>query len=260
MPKYISLMSDFGFKRVFANPDYPHILINFIESVLPELSIESIEYIDTTQFADYVDDRTSIFDVFCRLHDGSFVIVEMQQVRQEHYIDRTILYGSHVIQRQSQKGKWNYELPRVYVISLINFRLFPNDQSLVHTVKLQSDQNPDQPFYDKLNFIYIQLPNISEEFSQNPNLEHWLTMIRNLHTREEPMSVDSDTKFTKAMIDAMTLAEFEKLTPEQKIIIDIAQYAETEEYSKMWTAHNDGKREGLRWIWEIERLLFKPVV
>ena len=57
---------------------------------------------------------------------------------------------------------------------------------------------------------------------------------------------DSDTKFTKAMIDAMTLAEFEKLTPEQKIIIDIAQYAETEEYSKMWTAHNDGKREGLQ--------------
>ena len=60
------------------------------------------------------------------------------------------------------------------------------------------------------------------------------------------MSIESDTKFTKAMIDAMTLAEFEKLTPEQKIIIDIAQYAETEEYSKMWTAHNDGKQEGLQ--------------
>ena len=102
MPRYISLMSDFGFKHVFANPDHPHILINFIEAIRPELSIQSIEYIDTTQFADYVDDRTSIFDVFCRLHDGSFVIVEMQQVRQEHYVDRTILYASHVIQRQSQ--------------------------------------------------------------------------------------------------------------------------------------------------------------
>ena len=55
---------------------------------------------------------------------------------------------------------------------------------------------------------------------------------------------DSDTKFTKAIIDAMTLTEFEKLTPEQKIIIDIAQYAETEEYSKMWTAHNDGLKQG----------------
>lgn len=59
------------------------------------------------------------------------------------------------------------------------------------------------------------------------------------------MSVNSDTKFTKAMIDAMTLAEYEQLTPEQKIIIDIAQYAETEEYSKMWTAHHDGKQEGI---------------
>ena len=115
----------------------------------------------------------------------------------------------------------------------------------MHTVKLQSDQIPDHPFYDKLNFVYIQLPNISEEFSQHPNLEPWLKLIRNLHTREEPMSIDTDTKFTKAMIDAMTLAEFEKLTPEQKIIIDIAQYAETEEYSKVWTAHNDGKIEGI---------------
>ena len=160
MPKYISLMSDFGFKRVFANPDHPHILISFIESILPELSIASIEHIDTTQFADYVVERTSIFDVFCRLHDGSFVIVEMQQVRQQHYVDRTILYASHIIQRQAQKGEWNYALPKIYVISLMNFRLSPTDRSLIHTVKLQSDQHPDQPFYDKLNFVYIQLPNI----------------------------------------------------------------------------------------------------
>ena len=60
------------------------------------------------------------------------------------------------------------------------------------------------------------------------------------------MSVNSDTKFTKAMIDAMTLAEFEQLSPDEKVLVDIAQYAETEEYSKMWTAHNDGKREGLQ--------------
>ena len=39
-------------------------------------------------------------------------------------------------------------------------------------------------------------------------------MIRNLHTLEEPMSMDSDTKFTKAMTDAKTLAEFKKLTIE----------------------------------------------
>ena len=124
MPKYISLMSDFGFKKVFANPDHPHILISFIESVVPELSIQSIEHIDTTQLSNYKDDRVSIFDVFCRLHDGSLVIVEMQQVRQEHYVDRTILYASHIIQRQSRKGKWQYELPK-------NLRHFLDELSTV---------------------------------------------------------------------------------------------------------------------------------
>ncbi len=57
--------------------------------------------------------------------------------------------------------------------------------------------------------------------------------------------MDSNTRLTKAMIDAMTLAEFEQLSPDEKLLVDIAQYAETEEYSKLWTAHNDGKREGL---------------
>ena len=245
MPKYISLMSDFGFKKVFANPDHPHILIGFIESIVPELSIVSIEHIDTTQMSNHKDDRVSIFDVFCRLNDDSLVVVEMQQVRQEYYVDRTILYASHIIQRQSRKGQWQYELPKIYVISLMNFRLSPTDRNLIHTVKLQSDQHPDQPFYDKLNLIYIQLPNLSDKLSDNPYLEYWLTMIRHLHTREEPMTIDPDTKFTKAMIDAMTLAEFEQLSPDEKVLVDIAQYAETEEYSKMWTAHHDGLVQGL---------------
>ena len=245
MPKYISLMSDFGFKRIFANPEHPHILISFIETVIPTLSIHSIEYLDTTQFTDHLDDRTSIFDVFCRLDDGSFVVVEMQQIRQEHYVDRTILYASHVLQRQAKKGPWNYELPPVYVISLLDFRLHPEDRQLVHTVRLQSDQHPQQPFYDKLQLIYIQLPNITIEPQHNTSLKQWLQLIRNLHTRDTPMNIDTNSPISKAMIDAMTLAEFEKLTPEQKILIDIAQYAETEQYSKIWTAHNDGLKQGI---------------
>ena len=57
--------------------------------------------------------------------------------------------------------------------------------------------------------------------------------------------MDSNTRLSKAMIDAMTLAEFEQLSPDEKLLVDIAQYAETEEYSKLWTVHHDGKREGI---------------
>ena len=49
-------------------------------------------------------------------------------------------------------------------------------------------------------------------------------MIRNLHTEKNPCH-RMDTKFTKAMIDAMTLAEFEKPTPNS--IFDIASVLKT---------------------------------
>ena len=110
MPKYIPLTSDFGFKRIFSNPEHPHILISFIESVIPSLSIPSIEYMDTKILNVYEEDRASVFDVYCTLEDGSHVLVEMQNLRQAFYIDRTILYASHIIQRQAKKGVWNYEL------------------------------------------------------------------------------------------------------------------------------------------------------
>ena len=86
MPRYIPLTSDYGFKRIFANPDHPHILINFIETVIPTLSIQSVELLDTTSIQPFPDDRMSIFDVYCTLDDGSHVIVEMQNIKQAFYI------------------------------------------------------------------------------------------------------------------------------------------------------------------------------
>ena len=244
MPKYISLLSDFGFKRIFANPEHPHILISFIESVIPTLSISSIQIQDTVEQNDFPTDRGSIFDVHCMLNDGTQIIVEMQQIKQEYFVDRTILYASHAIRRQSVKGVWNYKLPMVYVISVMDFRLDLNDRHPTHLVSLRSAQNPNQLFYAKLQFIYIQLPNIVNLDDLTP-LKTWLDVIRNLHKNEEPMTINTDSKTKKAITDAMTLAEFESLTPAQKFRYDCEQMRETEEYSKLWTAHNDGLKQGI---------------
>ncbi len=244
MPKYISLMSDFGFKRIFANPEHPHILISFIESVIPTLSISSIQIQDTIEQNDFPTDRGSIFDAHCVLNDGTQVIVEMQQIKQEYFVDRTILYASHVVRRQSVKEVWNYKLPMVYVISVMDFRLDPTDRHPTHLVTLRSAQNLNQLFYAKLQFIYIQLPNIAKLDDLTP-LKTWLQVIRNLHKNEDTMTINTDSKTKKAITDAMTLAEFEQLTPAQKFRYDCEQMRETEEYSKIWTAHNDGLKQGI---------------
>ena len=245
MPKYIPLTSDFGFKRIFSNPEHPHILISFIESVIPSLSIQSIEYMDTKILNVYEEDRASVFDVYCTLEDGSHVLVEMQNLRQTFYVDRTILYASHIIQRQAKKGVWNYELPPVYVISVMNFRQRPTDLNLVHTVTLQSDQKPDHPFYDKLKLIYIQLPNITDHLETTHPLTTWLNVIRNLHRNERPMLINTDSKTKKSILAAMTLAEYESLTTAEKTVIELSQYAEAEAYSILETAKLNGHASGM---------------
>ena len=244
MPKYIPLTSDFGFKRIFTSPDHPHILINFIETVIPELSIESVELLDTTQLQPSFDDRISIFDVYCTLSDGSFVIVEMQRIKQDFYIDRTLLYASNVILKQSQKGQWNYELPPIYVISVLNFRLTRNDRVLSHKVTLRSNANPSEVFYDKLKFIYLQLPNLTDDLGETHPLVNWLNIIRNLHKHESPMPVNTNAKTTRALIETMTLAEFESLPPHEQVILNLAQYAEAHRFAIKETAYKEGKREG----------------
>ena len=246
MPKYISLTSDYGFKRIFTSPDHPHILINFIETVLPALSIQSIELLDTTTIQPFPNDRISIFDVYCTLNDGSHVIVEMQNIKQAFYIDRSLLYASNVIARQAKKGHWNYELHPVYVISVLNFRLSHNDPHLSHTVTLQSNRTPERAFYAKLKFVYLQLPNISDTLGDNHPLANWLSVIRNLHKSDSPMPMPTNTsaKTAQALYDAMTLAEFENLPQHEQVILFQAQFAEPDRVAITETAFNDGKQEG----------------
>ena len=59
------------------------------------------------------------------------------------------------------------------------------------------------------------------------------------------MSIETTPTTTKAITDAMTLAEFEALSPQQKFFYDCAQHAEAEAYSKEMTMKMDARAEGL---------------
>jgi predicted transposase/invertase (TIGR01784 family) len=169
----------------------------------------------------------------------------MQQVRQQYYVDRTVLYASHAIRRQSVKGPWDYNLPPIYVISLMNFRLQPDSREPVLTVNFRTDQHTEEIFYDKLNLIYIQIPNVEAILDDTHPLKNWIHCIRTLHTSEQPVSIETTPTTTKAITDAMTLAEFEALSPQQKFFYDCAQHAEAEAYSKEMTMKMDARAEGL---------------
>ena len=153
--RYISLLTDCGFKRVFGSEPNKQLLIHFLNTLLPKHhKIESLSYKSTENLGGAQIDRKAIFDIYCQGENGDRFIVEIQKAKQNFFKDRSVFYVSFPIQEQSLRGEWNFQLAPVYSIGILDF-IFDDrkkEDTLIHTVELK-DQHCNV-FYDKLKFIY----------------------------------------------------------------------------------------------------------
>jgi predicted transposase/invertase (TIGR01784 family) len=135
--KYISLLTDFGCKRVFGTEPNKALLIDFLNTLLPshhrirDLTFKSTENLGQTSI-----DRKAIFDIYCQAISGKRFIVEIQKAKQNFFKDRSIYYATFPIQEQALKGEWSYELTAVYTVGVLDF-IFADrkeEETLIHVV------------------------------------------------------------------------------------------------------------------------------
>ena len=190
--KYISLLTDFGFKRVFGTEPNKAFLIDFLNTLLPkqhriqDLSFKNNENLGSTQI-----DRKAIFDIYCQAESGERFIVEIQKAKQNFFKDRSVYYATFPIQEQAQKGEWNFELGFVYTVGVLDFVFddHKDDDTIVHVVELKN-QNCEV-FYNKLKFIYIELPKFKKTIDElDSHLDKWLFLLKHLaelNDRPDPL-------------------------------------------------------------------------
>ena len=197
--RYINLLTDFGFKRVFGTEANKQFTIDFLNTLLPEhhhirdLTFKNNENLGLTPL-----DRRAIFDVFCEGVNGDQFIVEMQRTRQAFFKDRSLFYATFPIQEQSTRGDWDYQLPTVYSVSVLDFVINQQTQQqkqkklakCIHRVELKDDDG--DRFYDKLAFIYIELPKFKLSLNELDSQEDkWIYLFRHLSElgdRPQPLS------------------------------------------------------------------------
>lgn len=79
MPQYLDPKADIVFKKIFG--DHPHLLISFLNAVLPleadELIVE-LSHLPTEQVPEIPEFRRTIADVKCKDCKGRIFIVELQ--------------------------------------------------------------------------------------------------------------------------------------------------------------------------------------
>ena len=249
--RYVNPYTDFGFKKLFGTEINKDLLISFINSLLHGKEVvKDLTYLNTEHLGTSEADRKAVFDVYCENENGEKILVEMQRGEQQFFKDRILFYTTFPIRDQQMIKEWNYRLKAVYVIGILNFTFDEQgDDFYHHEVKLM-DTRTKEVFYDKLTFIYLEMPkfNKSEE-ELNGMFEKWLFVLRNLSRLMERPKALQERIFTKlfeaAEIAKFTKTEYDNYEESLKIYRDWKNTIDTAELKGEKKGFKKGEKSGI---------------
>lgn len=239
--KYINPFTDFGFKRLFGSEPNKDLLIDFLNQLLPSHhKIAELTYADKEQLPLTEYERKAIFDIYCQNEKGEKFIVEIQKAKQHYFKDRSVYYASFPIQKQAKTGLWDYQLSAVYTVGILDF-VFEEDKDLkeiMHFVQLKDQEN--RVFYDKLTFIYLEMPKFSKTESElETEFDKWMFVFKNLHKLDKMPARVQGKIFEKLFGEA----EVAKLKPKDKEAYEESLKVYRDLKAVTDTAYDDGYRE-----------------
>ena len=243
--KFINPFTDFGFKKIFGEEASKPLLLDFLNSLLPESDkIVDLTFKNNEQLGETDANRRAVYDIYCENEKGEKFIVELQKAKQNYFRERTLYYATFPIREQAEKGFWDFNMKAVYCIGILDFtfdnqKLDPESNEFKHTIKLKNQNG--KTFYEKLTFIYFEMPNFHKgETELETRLDKWLYFIKHLEDFQTiPLSIKDEVfnqAFEKAELANLGSIEMDNYEKSLKIFRDLNGAFDT--------AFDDGKLEG----------------
>lgn len=252
--RYISLLTDFGFKRIFGTKPNKDLLIDFLNSLFDgEQVITDVKFLNSEHVGDVYAERKAIFDVYCENEHGEKFIVEMQNAFQQFFKDRSLYYSTYPIREQAPKGmSWDFQLKTVYTIAILNFDLREpafDERDINHDVALM-DIKTHRIFSAKLRYKYVEVAKFdkTEDELATP-YEKWLFVLKNLSRLDKrPASLKEKIfhkLFDEAQIARFTPKELREYEDSLKAYRDIQNSIDTALRNGIEKGRADGLRIGM---------------
>ena len=242
MATYLNPFTDFGFKKLFGEEYNKDLLIDFLNQLLKKEQgrIKTLTYLKNEHLGRSEADRRAVYDLYCENEQGEkfrvllekshangcFLtgpygrcslqgrIVEIQKSKQKFFKDRALYYSTFPIAEQGKAGDWDFELKAVYTVAILDF-VFDEDRNdkekYRYDVKL-TDIETYKVFYDKLTFIYLEMPKFEKTLDElETRFDKWLYILKNLECLHDIPEKLRDRIFRKLF----AAAEIAKFTPEE---------------------------------------------
>ena len=252
--RYISLLTDFGFKRIFGTAPNKDLLIDFLNSLFNgEQVVKNVTFLNSEHGGDVYAERKAIFDVYCENEHGEKFIVEMQNAYQRYFKDRSLYYATFPIREQAPKGEnWNFKLQHVYVVALLNYDMSDtafSEKTINHDVGLL-DKQTHRVFNDKLTFKYVEIAKFNKKMDElTTNFDKWLYVLRNLSRLDnQPKYLQNEVfnrLFAEAEIARFTKTELREYEDSLKAYRDIKNCMDSAEEKGFTKGLEEGRAKGL---------------
>ncbi|NET84439.1 MAG: Rpn family recombination-promoting nuclease/putative transposase [Moorea sp. SIO1F2] len=240
--KYIHLLTDFGFKRVFGTQSNKALLMDFLNTLLPahhqiqDVTIKTPEF-----FGNTLVNRRAIFDSYCQSTTGERFMVEIQKADHNFFKDPSVYYGTFPIQEQAQLGNWDDQLTAVYTVGILDFIFndHKDNPELLHVVELNNQYC--ELLYDKLKFIYIELPKFTKSVNQlETHFDKWLFLLKHLgEFKAPPESFPGDV-----FAQLFEVAEIANFSPKEQALYYDSLKVYRDMYSVVETCIQEGFKQG----------------
>lgn len=241
MGKFVNPFTDIGFKRIFGQEVSKPLLLDFLNCLLKgERNITDLQFLDKEQPADYRDDRSLIYDIFCLTDTGEKIIVEMQNKEQPHFADRCLYYYSQAVSRQGERGAdWDYQIDAVYLVAFVNFNMEGLANNFRTDVVLMNKQR-GIPFSDKERFIFLQLPVFKKEADEcRDDFERWIYVLKNMEILDRMPWAAKDSVFHKLA----EIGEVSNMTKDERLKYDAALRHYRDTLNVMRSAEDKGRQQ-----------------
>ena len=238
---------DEGFKRIFGDKI---LLMDFLNSFVDaggkivDLTYENKELVSVEN-----DGRSIIFDLFCRLDNDKYVIIEMQNKCQDFFVDRAVYYLARAISEQGEKGKeWKYGINAVIGIYITQFKVSKKD-GVLSEMKLMNPKT-NEIVSDKIHGYFIQLPNFKKSSTKcEDHFDEWIYNLKNMERMGNIEFKDQEVFERLWNLSNNTMLSLEERHKYERSLKAYRDYVNQLDYAK-----NEGRSEGER------RLLTRQVL
>ncbi|MDD6100521.1 MAG: Rpn family recombination-promoting nuclease/putative transposase [bacterium] len=265
--RFINPFTDYGFKRIFGTELSKDLLIEFLNSLLPEVHIQDLTFCNVEQFGQVENVRKAVFDVLCRNEEGEYFLVEMQRRPQKHFPDRILFYASFLIQNQMtntqtyfrkmnrkkrRKGlssadllqwdpNWIYRMKHVYVVCFLDFELVKGYPEKYRWDVVRMDRDEHVQFGDALQEIYLEMPKFQLPLHRCETLaERFLYVLKNMEILNRMPEELNNQIFRKLK----HIASMSRLSPDEMLAYQMSVMNDVALLDSIRTGREEGHEEG----------------